>query len=157
MNKSVPRFSTHCPHELGQTALVICSVLSQTPAHPPQCSVWTLEQVARLLKPGEPLCAGEPGEWTHGWQFWASSISDTRRALLSNRTAARQAHLRSHSGRNAGQPWRSPPQPRNSPSLLICSVFWCWNACICPFPSLRQFVKVAVPLWTFTATTERRT
>ena len=35
------RFSTHCPHELGQTALVICSVLSQTPAHPPQCSVWT--------------------------------------------------------------------------------------------------------------------
>ena len=33
---------------------------------------------------------GEPGEWTHGWQYWASSISDTffRRALLSNRIAA---------------------------------------------------------------------
>ena len=46
------------------------------------------------------------------------------------------------------QPWRSPPQPRNSPSLLICSVIWCWNACICPFPSLKQFVKVAVRLWT---------
>ena len=47
---------------------------------------------------------GEPGEWAHGWQFWASSVSDTffRKALLSDRTAAHQAHLRSHSGRNAG-------------------------------------------------------
>ena len=47
---------------------------------------------------------GEPGEWAHGWQFWASSVSDTFfwKALLSDRTAARQAHLRSHSGRNAG-------------------------------------------------------
>ena len=59
------------------------------------------------LRGGErpPLIdAGEPGEWPHGWQFWASSVSDTcfRNALLSHRTAARQAHLWSHSGRNAG-------------------------------------------------------
>ena len=38
---------------------------------------------------------GEPGEWAHGWQYCASSVSDTffRKALLSDRTAARQAHL----------------------------------------------------------------
>ena len=61
----------------------------------------------KKLRGGErpPLIdAGEPGEWPHGWQFWASSVSDTffRSALLSHPTAARQAHLRSHSGRNAG-------------------------------------------------------
>ena len=27
---------------------------------------------------------------------------------------------------------------RNSPSLHICSVSWCWNACTCPFQSLRR-------------------
>ena len=59
------------------------------------------------LRGGErpPLIdAGEPCEWPHGWQFWASSVSDTffRNALLSHPKAARQAHLRSHSGRSAG-------------------------------------------------------
>ena len=59
------------------------------------------------LRRGErppPMNGGEPGEWAHGWQFWASSISDTffRKALLSEHTATRQAHLRSYSGRNAG-------------------------------------------------------
>ena len=47
----------------------------------------------------------EPGEWPHGWQYWASSVLDThfrKNSMLTNRTASRQAHLRSHSGRNAG-------------------------------------------------------
>ena len=49
--------------------------------------------------------SSEPGEWTHGWQYWASSISDTffrKSSLLSSRAAASRAHLRSHSGCNAG-------------------------------------------------------
>ena len=49
--------------------------------------------------------SSEPGEWTHGWQCWASSISDTffrKSSLLSNRAAASRAHQRSHSGCNAG-------------------------------------------------------
>ena len=81
---------------------------------------------------------GDTGEWTHGWQYWASSISDTffRRAPLSD----------THSGRNARIHHRSN----------ACSVSWCWHACICPIPSLRRFVKGAERLWTFTATTERR-
>ena len=47
----------------------------------------------------------EPGEWPHGWQYWASSMSDTffrKSSLLSTRSAASRAHLRSHSGCNAG-------------------------------------------------------
>ena len=96
------------------------------------------------LRRGErpPLMnVGEPGEWTHGWQFvkpYCRSSGALEVALWTQRWCS------------------SPPQPRNSPSLPICSVFWCWNASICPFPSLRQFVKVAVRLWTFATTTERR-
>ena len=48
---------------------------------------------------------GEPGEWQHGWQYWASSVSDShfrKTTMLSVRSAASRAHLRSHSGLNAG-------------------------------------------------------
>ena len=41
----------------------------------------------------------------HGWQYWSSSVSDAHfreRTMLAGRTAARRAHLRSHSGGNAG-------------------------------------------------------
>ena len=47
----------------------------------------------------------EPGEWPHGWQYWASSVLEThfrKNSMLTNRTASRQAHLRSHSDGNAG-------------------------------------------------------
>ena len=47
----------------------------------------------------------ELGEWPHGWQCWASSVLDAfyrKNSMLTNRPASRQAHLRSHSGRNAG-------------------------------------------------------
>ena len=49
--------------------------------------------------------ARDPGEWQHGWQYWASSVSDSsfrKTTMLTNRPASRRAHLRSHSGRNAG-------------------------------------------------------
>ena len=53
-----------------------------------------------------PECsARDPGEWPHGWQYWASSILDSRfrkLSMLAGQSAAREAHLRSHSGHNAG-------------------------------------------------------
>ena len=42
---------------------------------------------------------GEPGEWQHGWQYWASSVSNShfrQTTMLSVRSAASRAHLRSH-------------------------------------------------------------
>ena len=48
---------------------------------------------------------GELGEWQHGWRYWASSVSDShfrKITMLSVRSAASRAHLRSHSGLNAG-------------------------------------------------------
>ena len=64
---------------------------------------WT--QLRAGGRPPQVDVGGEPGEWQHGWQYWTSSVSDSRfrtRTLLLNRTAARRAHLRFHSGRNAG-------------------------------------------------------
>ena len=45
----------------------------------------------------------EPGEWPHGWQYFASSASDHhfREIVLAQSCAADQAHLRSHSGAGA--------------------------------------------------------
>ena len=45
----------------------------------------------------------EPGEWPRSWQYWTSSVLDThfrKNSMLTNRTASRQAHLRSHSARS---------------------------------------------------------
>ena len=49
--------------------------------------------------------ARDPGEWPHGWQYWASSTLDTsfrKMFMLFGRPASCHAHLRSHSGHNAG-------------------------------------------------------
>ena len=57
----------------------------------------------------------EPGEWPHGWQYWASSVLDTHfreNSMLTNRPGSCQAHLRSHSGRNAGVAFA--PRPDHS-------------------------------------------
>ena len=64
---------------------------------------WT--QLRAGGRPPQVDVGGEPIEWQHGWQYWTSSVSDSRfrtRTLLLDRTAACRAHLRSHSGRNAG-------------------------------------------------------
>ena len=47
-----------------------------------------------------PPYFSEPGEWPHGWQYYASSASDTHyreTVVLTQSSAANQAHLRSHS------------------------------------------------------------
>ena len=54
----------------------------------------------------------EPGEWPHGWQYWASSVLDShfrKNLMLTNRPGSCQAHLRSHSGRNAGVAFAHAP------------------------------------------------
>ena len=46
----------------------------------------------------------EPGEWSHGWQYYASSSSEynfRKNVVLNQSCAAEQAHLRSHSGPGA--------------------------------------------------------
>ena len=66
----------------------------------------------------EEHVVGEPGEWQHGWQYWASSISDSyfrKTSLLPVRPAASRAHLRSHSGPNAGAALAyAPTAPENT-------------------------------------------
>ena len=60
-------------------------------------------------------CARDPGEWPHGWQYWASSVLDScyrKVSFLSGRSAACQAHLRSHSGCNAGLALAHAPTAR---------------------------------------------
>jgi len=57
------------------------------------------------LRPQQHFGATEPGEWAHGWQFYASSTREhhfRRSELLSKSGPADCAHLRSHSGRHAG-------------------------------------------------------
>ena len=51
-----------------------------------------------------------PENAQHGWQYWASSVSDSylrKTTMLSVRSATSRAHLRSHSGLNAGAAWFS--------------------------------------------------
>ena len=63
--------------------------------------------------------ARDPGEWPHGWQYWASSVSDTHYRRFSMLIAAsrRAAHLRSHSG---AQCWHCLV-PRTHGTRVHCS------------------------------------
>ena len=48
-----------------------------------------------------PVHTVEPGEWAHGWQYHASSVSEyhfRETVVLPQSSASHQAHLRSHSG-----------------------------------------------------------
>ena len=52
-----------------------------------------------------PPEASDPGEWPHGWQYYASSASEhhfRELVVLAQSHASDQAHLRSHSGPGAG-------------------------------------------------------
>ena len=57
-----------------------------------------------LLKLGArppPVDFSEPGEWAHGWQYFASSVSEfhhRKTTVLRQSCPSHQAHLRSHSG-----------------------------------------------------------
>ena len=71
----------------------------------------------------EEHVVGEPGEWQHGWQYWASSISDSyfrKTSLLPVRPAASRAHLRSHSGPDAGAALACAPTAPEY-TILTCS------------------------------------
>ena len=57
------------------------------------------------IRPGATHGA-EPGEWPHGWQYYASSSSEhsfRKNVVLNQSCAADQAHLRSHSGPGASE------------------------------------------------------
>ena len=59
------------------------------------------EALRRGLRPRPPAAAVEPGEWQHGWQYYASSSLEhhyRETEVLAQSCAADQAHLRSHSG-----------------------------------------------------------
>ena len=59
------------------------------------------EALRRVLQPRPPGAAAEPGEWQHGWQYFASSSSEhhfRETVVLAQSCAAHQAHLRSRSG-----------------------------------------------------------
>ena len=78
---------------------------------------WWRPSWPRLREAKRPpqTCARDPGEWPHGWQYWASSVLDSRNrkvSFLSGRSAACQAHLRSHSGCNAGLAMAHAPTAR---------------------------------------------
>ena len=92
--------------EVSARGVPLRTVQSSFRFGPPRVRVET--HVARssqgAKRPPENL-SKEPGAWQHGWQYWSSSVSDThfrKILMLSGQTAANWAHLRSHSGRNAG-------------------------------------------------------
>ena len=102
--------------------------------------------------------SSEPGEWLHGWQYWASSISDTffrKSSLLSSRAAASRAHLRSHSGCNAGAALAHAPTTRSTRSRRSCSACCSWNDCNCLCLSQKRHVKGATVPSTPAAATEQ--
>ena len=64
-----------------------------------------------------PPYFSEPGKWPHGWQYHASSASDTHY----RESAADQAHLRSHSGGGSGEVFcgcPTAPEFQIQPSLF---------------------------------------
>ena len=59
-----------------------------------------------------------PANGPLGWQYWASSVLDAyqrKNSMLTNLPASRQAHLHSHSGRNAPTAIECPSAPVQSP------------------------------------------
>ena len=104
-----------CPAELHEAATML-----------DQQGFWWRPSWTALWESKRPDAseARDPGEWQQGWQYWASSVSDSsfrKTTMLTNRPASRRAHLRSHSGRNAGIALAlCPPAPEFSipPHLL---------------------------------------
>ena len=95
--------------------------------------------------------AKEPGEWPHGWQCWTSSVSDSHQ-----RTAARRANLRSHSGWNAGAALAFALTALEfSIQSHLFRVFHSWNGCSCHCQLLKQCVKVAMRRWMHMDDTEQ--
>ena len=69
------------------------------------------DPVGRGTRP-PPRGESEPGEWHHGWQYYASSTSEHHHRetiVLAQLTATNPAHLRSHSGPGARQVLHGSP------------------------------------------------
>ena len=67
----------------------------------------------------------EPGEWPHGWQYFASSASEhhfRETVVLAQSCAADQAHLRSHSGAGSSGSWPTLAKP--TLASLFCYRVW---------------------------------
>ena len=59
---------------------------------------WTLLKLGARPPPAD---FSEPGEWAHGWQYFASSVTEyhyRKTTMLRQSCPSHQAHLRSHSG-----------------------------------------------------------
>ena len=71
------------------------------------------EELKAGARPPPPLTA-DPGEWQHGWQYYASSASEHHfgfweTVVLARSCAGDQAHLRSHSGPGSEQVFHGSP------------------------------------------------
>ena len=96
----------HCPGCVAE--------LREAPVALDKKGFWWRPSWPQLREERRPpqTCARDPSEWPHGWQYWASSVLDScyrEVSFLSGRSAACQAHLRSHSGRNAELPLANAP------------------------------------------------
>ena len=99
----------------------------------------------------------EPGEWPHGWQYYASSSSEhhfRRNKVLDQSCAAGKAHLRSHSGPGASDVLcgcSSKPEFRIEGGLFRTLILE--RLCLYKWP--RQCAKVGL-IWTENVATEPR-
>ena len=90
---------------------------------------WAELHVGRLPPQSETR---EPGEWPHGWQYWASSVLDThfwKNSMLTNRTTSRKPTCARTLVEMLESFSRTRQRQESSPSLLTCSGFCCWSAC----------------------------
>ena len=101
--------------------------------------------------------SGEPSEWPHGWQCWASSISDT--FCWKNFPVSIQlqiGHTSDHiqdAMRWSPSPMR--PRPRSARSRHTFSACCSWSDCNCHCQSQRRHVKGATVSSTSAGSTEQ--
>ena len=69
--------------------------------------------------------APQVSQWKHGWQYWASSVSDShfrKTTLLLGSAPPRLVPSSGHTlATTQGPPWLTRPLPRSASSLRICS------------------------------------
>ena len=100
----------------------------------------------------------EPGEWPHGWQYYASSSSEhhfRKNVVLNQSCAADQAHLRSHSGPGASDVLCDALRSQSFELSQGSSEPSSWRESDCPCRSLRFVANVGFH-WTTEVATEPR-
>ena len=95
----------HCVAQAAAAAATVSTAWAAAgPTTPLQPTWWELAGIARPPQP-DPAYEEEPGQWPHGWQFYASlgQITHHREnVVLPSLDEAQQARLRSQSGAHAG-------------------------------------------------------